>query len=135
MLDPQLLRDDAFAVAEQLAKRGFKFDAKAFIELEEQRKALQVATQSLQNERNTRSKAIGAAVARGENIEAMRAEVNQLGSQLEQKKQEMESILKQIEHIALSLPNLPHASVPLGQDETGNVEIRRWGTFPLLILL
>ncbi|KTC98234.1 serine--tRNA ligase [Legionella erythra] len=130
MLDPQLLRDDAFAVAEQLAKRGFKFDAKAFIELEEQRKALQVATQSLQNERNTRSKAIGAAVARGENIEAMRAEVNQLGSQLEQKKQEMESILKQIEHIALSLPNLPHASVPLGQDETGNVEIRRWGDIP-----
>lgn len=130
MLDPQLLRDDAFAVAEQLAKRGFKFDAKAFIELEEQRKALQVATQSLQNERNTRSKAIGAAVARGENIEAMRAEVNQLGSQLEQKKQELESILKQIEHIALSLPNLPHASVPLGQDETGNVEIRRWGDIP-----
>lgn len=130
MLDPQLLRDDAFAVAEQLDKRGFRFDAKAFMQLEEQRKALQVATQSLQNERNTRSKEIGAAVARGENIEAMRAEVNQLGSQLEQKKQELESILKQIDHIALSLPNLPHASVPFGQDEAGNVEIRRWGDIP-----
>ncbi|KTD48530.1 seryl-tRNA synthetase [Legionella rubrilucens] len=130
MLDPQLLRDDPFAVAEQLARRGFKFDAEAYRQLEEQRKALQVATQSLQNERNKRSKEIGAAVARGENIEAMRAEVNQLGSELEQKKQELETILRQIEQIALSLPNLPHDSAPIGQDETGNVEIRRWGEIP-----
>ncbi|MDX1837726.1 serine--tRNA ligase [Legionella taurinensis] len=130
MLDPQLLRDDAFAVAEQLARRGFKFDAQAYRQLEEQRKALQVATQSLQNERNTRSKEIGAAVARGENIDAMRAEVNELGRELEQKKQELETLLRQIEHIALSLPNLPHDSVPVGEDETGNVEIRRWGEIP-----
>ncbi|QRN04549.1 serine--tRNA ligase [Legionella sp. MW5194] len=131
MLDPQLLRDDAFAVAEQLARRGFKFDARAYRQLEEQRKALQVATQSLQNERNTRSKEIGAAVARGENIDAMRAEVNELSRELEQKKQELETLLKQIEHIALSLPNLPHDSVPVGEDETGNVEIRRWGEIPV----
>lgn len=130
MLDPQLLRDDPFGVAKQLAKRGFKFDAEAYKQLEEQRKTLQVTTQALQNERNTRSKEIGAAVARGENIDAMRAEVNRLGCELEQKKQELDSLLQQIEQITLVLPNVPHESVPIGQDETENVELRRWGQIP-----
>lgn len=130
MLDNQLLREAPQRVASQLLKRGFKFDVDAFSELEEKRKALQVSTQSLQNERNMRSKAIGAAKSRGEDIEPMREEVNQLGARLEQQKAELETVLQQIEAIALSLPNIPHESVPVGKDEQDNQEVRRWGTVP-----
>ncbi|KTD35612.1 seryl-tRNA synthetase [Legionella moravica] len=130
MLDNQLLREDPQRVASQLLKRGFKFDVDAFSELEEKRKALQVSTQSLQNERNMRSKAIGAAKSRGEDIEPMREEVNQLGARLEQQKAELETVLQHIEAIALSLPNIPHESVPVGKDEQDNQEVRRWGTVP-----
>ncbi|CAM2890560.1 serine--tRNA ligase [Legionella worsleiensis] len=130
MLDNQLLREDPQAVATALLKRGFKFDAAAFAQLEEQRKALQVSTQSLQNERNMRSKAIGAAKSRGEDIEPMREEVNLLGVRLEQQKAELDAVLQQIESIAASLPNIPHASVPVGKDEQDNQEVRRWGVIP-----
>lgn len=131
MLESQLLRDNPQLVAAQLLKRGFKFDVESFIALEEKRKALQVGTQALQNERNLRSKAIGEAKSRGENIEPMREEVNQLGAKLEQQKAELEQILQQIEQIALSMPNLPHESVPVGKDEQDNQEIRRWGDIPV----
>ncbi|MFJ1269043.1 serine--tRNA ligase [Legionella lytica] len=130
MLDIQLLRDDPQFVASQLLKRGFQFDISSFTALDEQRKELQVATQALQNERNTRSKAIGIAKARGEDIEPMREEVNRIGAELEQKKQELDDLLQQIEAIALRLPNIPHESVPVGADEHENVEVRRWGTVP-----
>jgi seryl-tRNA synthetase len=130
MLDSQLLRENPQYVASQLLKRGFKFDVDAFTALEEKRKALQVATQELQNQRNTRSKAIGAAKARGEDIEPMREEVNRLGVELEQKKAELDEVLLQIEAIALRMPNMPHESVPIGSNETENQEIRRWGTVP-----
>jgi seryl-tRNA synthetase len=130
MLDSQLLREDPHAVATQLAKRGFKFDVMHFIALEEQRKSLQVETQALQNERNVRSKAIGEAKARGEDIEPMRASVAQLGVTLEEKKAQLENILLQIEQVTLSLPNIPHASVPVGKDETENQEIKKWGAIP-----
>ncbi|PPZ72954.1 serine--tRNA ligase, partial [Neisseria gonorrhoeae] len=101
MLDNQLLRENPQYVATQLLKRGFQFDAVTFSQLEEKRKALQVSTQSLQNERNLRSKAIGEAKSRGENIEPMREEVNKLGAKLEQQKTELDEILKQIEVISL----------------------------------
>lgn len=127
MLDSQLLRDNTSYVAEQLLKRGFHFDAEAFQALEEQRKAIQVATQALQNERNQRSKSIGQAKARGEDIEPMREEVNALGLALDTKKAELDAILTKIEDIALGLPNIPHESVPVGRDEGDNVEVRRWG--------
>ncbi|HAT1772012.1 TPA: serine--tRNA ligase [Legionella pneumophila] len=130
MLDNQLLRENPQYVAIQLLKRGFQFDAVTFSQLEEKRKALQVSTQSLQNERNMRSKAIGEAKARGENIEPMREEVNKLGAKLEQQKTELEEVLKQIEAITLSLPNIPHESVPVGKDELDNQEIRTWGEVP-----
>jgi len=132
MLDPQLLRENPQHVADKLAKRGFHFDAANFSRLEEQRKAIQVATQTLQNERNQSSKAIGIAKSRGEDIEPMRAAMNQLGTELEQKKVELERILEQIDSIMLTLPNLVHESVPSGSDETENVEIRKWGTVPSL---
>lgn len=130
MLDIQLLRDNPQFVASQLLKRGFKFDVEAFVALEDKRKGLQVATQALQNERNTRSKSIGEAKSRGEDIEPMRAEVNRIGAELEQKKQELDDLLLQIDAIALRLPNIPHESVPEGKDEHDNQEIRRWGTVP-----
>ncbi|CZH34655.1 serine--tRNA ligase [Legionella pneumophila serogroup 1] len=130
MLDNQLIRENPQYVATQLLKRGFQFDAVTFSQLEEKRKALQVSTQSLQNERNLRSKAIGEAKSRGENIEPMREEVNKLGAKLEQQKTELDEILKQIEVISLSLPNIPHESVPVGKDELDNQEIRKWGDVP-----
>lgn len=130
MLDSQLLRDNTHFVAEQLERRGFHFDTEAFITLDEQRKKLQVATQSLQNERNQRSKSIGQAKARGEDIGAMREEVNRLGQVLDSQKAELEGVLEQIEAIALSLPNLPHTSVPMGSSENDNQEIRSWGKKP-----
>ncbi|WED43447.1 serine--tRNA ligase [Legionella cardiaca] len=132
MLDSQLLRDNPQYVAEQLLKRGFRFDVKAFTTLEERRKTLQVATQALQNERNQRSKTIGQAKARGEDIEPMREEVNRLGQELDNTKAELEKVLQQLEDIVISLPNLPHSSVPEGKDEHDNREVRRWGTIPSL---
>lgn len=130
MLDNQLLRENPQFVASQLLKRGFKFDVDAFSVLDEKRKTLQVGTQSLQNERNLRSKDIGLAKSRGEDIEPMREEVNQLGLKLEQHKVELESVLQQINAIILSLPNIPHETVPVGKDEQDNKEVRRWGKIP-----
>jgi seryl-tRNA synthetase len=130
MLDNQLLRDEPQYVATQLLKRGFKFDVTSFIALEEKRKKLQIDTQRLQSERNQRSKTIGEAKSRGENIDAMRQEVNQLGVTLEQHKAELERVLKEIEHLSLTLPNIPHESVPVGENEEDNQEVRRWGTKP-----
>lgn len=128
MLDNQLLREKPEFVAELLLKRGFIFDVAEFSALEDQRKILQVATQNLQNERNLRSKAIGEAKARGEDIEPMRAEVHRLGQELEQSKEQLEQVLQKVEAIVLRLPNIPHATVPAGNDEQDNVEVRRWGT-------
>ncbi|BCA94187.1 serine--tRNA ligase [Legionella antarctica] len=131
MLDSQLLRDKTEFVASQLLKRGFKLDVTAYTSLEERRKALQVATQALQNERNMRSKSIGEAKSRGENIEPMREEVNRLAIELEKNKTALDLVLQQIEAIALTMPNIPHESVPVGKDEQDNKEIRSWGEIPV----
>ncbi|WP_068546339.1 serine--tRNA ligase [Thalassotalea crassostreae] len=128
MLDTKLLRADIDNVAEQLAKRGFKFDTAQFNALEEMRKKLQVRTQELQNERNTRSKSIGQAKARGEDIQPLLAEVGQLGAQLDLAKEELNVLLTRIDDIVSALPNLMHESVPDGQSEDDNVEVRTWGT-------
>ena len=130
MLDPHMLRDNPQFVADQLMLRGFQFDVAAFIALDNERKALQVATQALQNERNQRSKEIGALKARNEDITNVRAEVGRIGDELEEKKLELALLLQRIEAICLNLPNLPHVSVPVGRDEQDNQEVRRWGTIP-----
>jgi seryl-tRNA synthetase len=130
MLDPRLLRDKPTHVAEKLLERGFRFDADAFVALEEQRKTLQVATQALQNDRNSRSKEIGQAKARNEDITPMREEVNRISEELETKKNELDSVLRQIEAVSLTLPNIAHASVPIGRGEEDNKEVRRWGEIP-----
>ncbi len=127
MLDPNLLRNEPDAVAEKLARRGFKLDVDKLRALEERRKVLQVDTENLQAERNSRSKSIGQAKARGEDIEPLRLEVNKLGEELDAAKAELETLLAEIRDIALTLPNLPDDCVPLGKDDSENVEVSRWG--------
>ena len=128
MLDPNLLRTEPDAVAEKLARRGFKLDVDKLRALEERRKVLQVNTENLQAERNSRSKSIGQAKARGEDIEPLRMEVNKLGEELDAAKAELETLLNEIREIALAIPNIPDDSVPVGKDEHDNVEVSRWGT-------
>lgn len=128
MLDAKLLRSDIEQTASLLAKRGYTLDTEKLIALEEQRKAIQVKTQELQSQRNTRSKSIGQAKARGEDIQPLLAEVSQLGDELESAKEEQNVVLKAINDIAAAIPNLIHESVPAGESEDDNVEVRRWGT-------
>lgn len=128
MLDPNLLRNEPDAVAEKLARRGFKLEVDKLRALEERRKVLQVQTENLQAERNSRSKSIGQAKARGEDIEPLRLEVNKLGEELDQAKAELELLLVEIRDISLAIPNTPDDSVPVGKDENDNVEVKRWGT-------
>ncbi|NIF60512.1 serine--tRNA ligase [Enterobacter sp. Ap-916] len=127
MLDPNLLRTEPDAVAEKLARRGFKLDVDTLRSLEERRKVLQVKTENLQAERNSRSKSIGQAKARGEDIEPLRLQVNQLGEELDAAKNELDSLLADIRDISLTLPNIPDDCVPLGKDDSENVEVSRWG--------
>ncbi|MGO0735051.1 serine--tRNA ligase [Enterobacter hormaechei] len=128
MLDPNLLRNEPDAVAEKLARRGFKLDVDKLRALEERRKVLQVQTENLQAERNSRSKSIGQAKERGEDIEPLRLEVNKLGEELDQAKAELDVLQAEIRDIALAIPNIPDDSVPVGKDENDNVEVKRWGT-------
>jgi seryl-tRNA synthetase len=128
MLDPKLFRNDIEATAAQLAKRGFTLDTALLIQLEEQRKAFQIKTQELQNQRNTRSKSIGKAKASGQDIQPLLAEVNQLGADLDAAKAEQDEVLAKIDNILSAVPNLIHESVPEGASEDDNVEIKRWGT-------
>ena len=129
MLDPALLRANPAELAQRLlATRGHVLDVAALESLESTRKQLQTRTQELQNLRNTRSKAIGQAKAKGEDVAALMAEVAGFGEEVKASEVELERIRADIEAIALGLPNLPHVSVPQGNDETGNVEQHRWGT-------
>lgn len=128
MLDSKLVRTQLADVAERLATRGFQLDVVRFEALESQRKAVQTRTEQLQAERNARSKSIGQAKARGEDIAPLLAEVDQMGSDLEAGKRELDSIQSELDSLMLNIPNLPHESVPVGEDEDGNVEVSRWGT-------
>ncbi|TDB54144.1 serine--tRNA ligase [Photorhabdus luminescens] len=127
MLDPNILRNELDAVAEKLARRGYTLDVDTLRKQEERRKVLQVETETLQAERNSRSKAIGAAKARGEDIDPLRQEVNQLGEKLDTAKAELEKLQAEIRDLALSIPNTPDDSVPVGKDENDNLEVSRWG--------
>ena len=128
MIDPNLLRNNLVEVAEKLKiKRGFTLDVAKITQLEEQRKALQVKTETLQAERNARSKAIGAAKARGEDIAPLLAEVDHMAAELEQGKVELEKVQNALNDIALNIPNIPADEVPLGKDDSENLEVSRWG--------
>ncbi len=127
MLDIKLLRSDINAVAKQLSRRGFTLDVAEFQSLEDQRKTLQMATQELQNERNTRSKMIGKAKASGEDIQPLLDEVADLGEKLKASEQQLSHLQNRIDEIVSGIPNILNESVPDGKSEEDNVEIRRWG--------
>jgi len=127
MLDPRLLRTELGFVARQLSRRGFALDTARIEALEGQRKDIQVRTQQLQAERNSRSKSIGKAKKAGEDIALLLAQVAELGDQLKAAETELTRLQNRLQDIALGLPNLPHESVPDGRDEADNREERRWG--------
>ncbi len=131
MLDPHFLRQSLDEAARQLARRGFVLDKEAYQTLEEKRRALQTRTQALQNERNLRSKSIGQAKAKGEDIGPLLAEVGQLGERLKSCERELGQIQAQLEQMLLGLPNLLDPDVPDGRDEQDNIEISRWGEPPV----
>ncbi len=128
MIDPKLLRQSAADVAANLARRrGFHFDADAYLSLEERRKALQVETEALQSERNSSAKSIGKAKASGEDIAPLLAAVNDLGDRLAASETALQNVQSQLRDIELDLPNLLDDSVPDGHDESDNAEVRLWG--------
>ncbi|MCW0375260.1 serine--tRNA ligase [Xanthomonas sacchari] len=129
MLDPALLRQQPADLAERLRiSRGYALDVAALEALEADRKRIQVRTQELQSLRNSRSKAIGQAKAKGEDASALMAEVAGFGDELKASEQRLDEIRAQLETLALEIPNLPQADVPAGKDEADNVELQRWGS-------
>ncbi|HKR75216.1 MAG TPA: serine--tRNA ligase [Rhodanobacter sp.] len=129
MLDPALLRSRLAETAARLKEtRGFELDVSAVEALENSRKQLATETQELQNLRNTRSKAIGQAKAKGEDVAPLMAEVAGIGDKLKANEAQLAEVQAKLADIALGIPNIPHESVPLGKDETGNAEQLRWGT-------
>ena len=128
MLDSKLLRGQLQEVADRLASRGFSLDVARIESLEERRKAVQTRTEQLQAERNARSKSIGQAKARGEDIAPLMADVERMAGELASGKAELDGIQAELDAIVLGIPNLPDASVPVGADEDANVEVRRWGS-------
>lgn len=127
MIDPKYFRTDIDEAAERLATRNFVLDVELLKNLEEKRKALQVKTQELQAQRNATSRKIGEAKRNGEDVSAIMASVSELGKELEETKKAQDEVLSQLDNIALNVPNLPDPSVPLGKDDSFNVEVRRWG--------
>ena len=129
MLDSKLLRTELDETAAKLARRGFNLDVDTLRNLEEQRKSLQVKTEELQAQRNSRSKSIGQAKAKGDHAEAERimAEVGNLGSELDEAKTALAELQTQLDTITQMLPNIADESVPTGKDESENVEVSRWG--------
>ena len=128
MLDIQLLRSQLDSVAQRLASRGKAIDFTEFTALETERKTLQTRTQELQNQRNTLSKQIGMLKGKGEDASGVMAQVAAIKSELEAAEARLNELLGQFNAILAALPNLPHESVPVGADESGNVELKRWGT-------
>jgi seryl-tRNA synthetase len=130
MLDIKALRHDPHEVARQLEVKGFRLDVQAFLALEDERRRLQGETERLQNERNVRSKGIGQAKARGEDIQPLLDEVSDLGSRLDSVKHAFDALQERLQAFLQEVPNVPDASVPAGRDESANVELRRWGAPP-----
>lgn len=129
MLDPTLLRGQLAETAARLKQtRGYDLDVAGLEQLEAERKAIQGRTQELQNLRNTRSKAIGQAKAKGEDVAPLMAEVAGIGDELKASEARLDALRAEIDAIALAIPNLPDASVPAGKDEADNQEVARWGT-------
>ena len=131
MLDPKLLRSDLNAVAASLEVKNYQLDTQAFLALEAQRKELQLAAESLQQERNSYSKSmgklIGEAKAKGEDIEPLKAKVEQIKTDSAAADAALAAVQEELDALLQGIPNIPHKSVPAGNDEDDNVEVRRWG--------
>ena len=130
MLDPKILRSDLDRVVEKLRVKNFDFDATAFSQMEEQRKSLQVATENLQSERNSRSRAIGDAKAKGDDIQPLLDDVAKLGDQLKNAEAELAELQLRLDTLLLEVPNIPDDSIPAGNSEADNIEVLRWGEHP-----
>ena len=130
MIDPKLLRQNIDDIAKNLQRRGYTLDVTAINALEVQRKEVEVQTQELQNQRNIKSKSIGIAKSKGEDVSQILEDVNKIGNELETAETQLNAIQKQLEDIYLTIPNLLHESVPSGTSEKDNKVIREWGTVP-----
>ena len=130
MLDPQLLRNNPEDVKIAMQRHGADLDLDVFNALETQRKEIQVKTQNLQNERNKRSKSIGMAKAKGDDIQPLLDSVSQLGDELKAAETELQGIQTKLHDIQMSLPNILADDVPVGKDEENNIELRQWGVIP-----
>ena len=128
MLDPSLLRQKLAETTETLrATRGFVIDAPALEALEAKRKQVQVETENLQKLRNELAKRIGLAKSKGESVDDAMTQAAAIPAQLKANEEVLGQVQAEIATISLRIPNIPHPSVPLGVDETGNIEVRRWG--------
>lgn len=130
MLDPKLIRSEIDFVSERLKVKNFHLDVSLISSLEEQRKSVQVKAEALQSEKNTQSKSIGQAKARGEDIKPLLENVSQLGGQLGTLKSELEGIQTELHDLLMRIPNIPDESVPAGTTEDDNIELRTWGDVP-----
>ena len=131
MLDPRLFRTDLDFVKEQLIRRSFNFNPESYLELEARRKEVQVKTQELQNERNSRSKAIGQAKAKGVDVQPLLDQVQFLGDSLKSAETELSAIQVEMELLMEGIPNILDQTVPEGKSEEFNVEISCWGDIPV----
>lgn len=132
MLDPKRVRTQTDEIARRLAIKNFTFDTATFEQLEERRRALQVRTETLQGEQNKQSKSIGKAKAAGEDIQPLLDKVESLKKQKSEAEDELRSLQEELTEFLAGIPNLPDEGVPAGDSEDDNVEIRSWGTPPVL---
>jgi seryl-tRNA synthetase len=128
MLDPALLRGHLADTVQRLAARGYVLDSASLETIEAERKQVQIETQELQNRRNVISKQVGIAKSKGEDAGALLTEVAGIGDRLKANEQHLADAQARLAEVTLGMPNLPHESVPVGTDESGNVEQHRWGS-------
>lgn len=128
MIDIQLLRKDIDKVAQALAGRNFTLNVDAFNAMEAERKQIQTRTEELQGKRNSLSKQIGILKGKGEDVASVMAEVSELGDELKASAARLEEVQEEMNQFLMRIPNLPHESVPVGKDESDNIEVRKVGT-------
>ena len=132
MLDPKLLRSELNTIAQSLKIKGFELNCDEFLSLEAQRKALQLEAEAIQQERNAYAKSmgklIGQAKANGEDIEPLKARGEALKKDSTDADAALALVQGQLDALLQGIPNIPDPSVPEGQDEEDNIEVRRWGT-------
>lgn len=128
MLDPIIFRNDIEQVAKHLRARGYVLEVERIQLLDKQRRTLQVEMQALQETRNAQSKAIGQAKGRGEDIQCLLAQVDNMGTQLKAFEEQTAAVQEELTQLYMTIPNIPHSSTPVGAGESENIEIRRWGT-------